>query len=70
MEKSAIGSLGPWCWRKVTFWELMSVKLLAGHVGENREGFLKKVGTDIAFDKQCPQFTSLKSSQVGWEEVG
>lgn len=63
-EKAEVGSLGPWCWRKVTSWGLTTVKLFASHVGENREGFLKELGTNMAFHKQL---TSLKSSQFGWE---
>lgn len=46
------------------FLGLTSVKLFAGCVRENREGFLKELGTNMAFHKQL---TSLKSSQFGWE---
>lgn len=63
-EKASVESLGPWCWRKVTSWGLTSVNFFAGHVGENREHFLKELGTNMAFHKQL---TSLKSSQFGWE---
>lgn len=51
------------------FLGLTSVKLFAGRVGENREGFLKELGTNMVFHKQL---TSLKSSQFGeenWNET-